>query len=117
MNSESGGSLGVMELYNADDQLINRAERLAFADSHAGQLDENNVHELFGMTVLLIPGNLYTTNVQDIEFVLHLSCGCLCKLCDGNALTDDAGGGDLAASDGGAVASGVGKFGDQTMAA
>ena len=39
-----------------------------------------------------------TTNLQDVEFVLHLSGGCLCKLRDGNALTDDAGGGDLAAA-------------------
>ncbi len=44
-----------------------------------------------------------TTNLQDVEFVLHLSGGCLCKLCDGNALTDDAGGGDLAPPGGGAV--------------
>ncbi len=59
----------------------------------------------------------YTTNVQDVEFVLHLSGGCLCKLRDGNALTDDAGGGDLAACGGCAIASGVGQFGDQTVAA
>ncbi len=35
---------------------------------------------------------LCTTNVQDIEFVLHLSGGFLCKLRDDNGLTDDAGG-------------------------
>ena len=54
-------ALGVIELYNSDDELINRVERLAFADSQTyfGTLQERNVHELFGMNVLLLPGHVY----------------------------------------------------------
>ena len=55
--------------------------------------------------------SLCTTNLQDVEFVLHFSGGCLCKFCDGNALTDGGGGGDLAACGGGSVASGVSAVG------
>ena len=62
LSADEGGlaqALGVMELYNASDQLIDRVERLAVANSHLGQLEQNNVHQRFGMTVMLIPGNLY----------------------------------------------------------
>ena len=71
LSADDGGlarALGVMELYNTDDQLIDRAERLATADSHMGQLEENNVHERFGMTVMLLPGHLYELRTE-----LHLT--------------------------------------------
>ncbi|MGB2823155.1 MAG: PEP-CTERM sorting domain-containing protein [Phycisphaerae bacterium] len=63
-------ALGVMELYNADDQLIDRAERIAVADSQTyfGRLEERDVHELFGMTVMLLPGNVY-----ELRSELHLT--------------------------------------------
>ncbi len=50
----------------------------------------------------------YITNVQDVEFVLHSSCGCSRKLFDCNLLTHDAGCSDLATSGGCSVTSGVG---------
>lgn len=63
-------ALGVMELYNADGQLIDRAERLAVADSQVffGQPQDKNVHELFGMTVMLLPGHVY-----ELRSELHLT--------------------------------------------
>ena len=60
-NNGVARALGVIELYNSDDELINRVERLAFADSQTyfGTSQEENVHELFGMNVLLLPGHVY----------------------------------------------------------
>ena len=75
-------ALGVMELYNVDGQLIDRAERLSVADSEVffGQPQEKNVHELFGMTVMLLPGHVY-----ELRSELHLTAD---SRGAGNALAD-----------------------------
>ena len=69
-NNALAEALGVMELYNNQGQLIDRVERIAVADSQAyfGRLEEKNVHELFGMTVMLLPGNYY-----ELRSELHLT--------------------------------------------
>jgi hypothetical protein len=59
-------ALGVMELYNDEGELVERTERLAFADSQVyfGRLEEKDVHERFGMTVMLLPGEVYELRTE-----------------------------------------------------